>query len=279
MPFIRSIAAVVTLGAFFLALMLVPNLSPHPWVIRLAAAVFVAALLAGYFTIVVSVDRQRAHDRQSRFQPGETVLTTAQPHKITVIAPAVILMLCGGVLLIMGVVLLAVHPNLNFTIPGHEVLNVPHKVTKPKHIHIAIWEIPVVLSLPLFYFVIAVWQRWKLTIWLVTNQNLLELRERSVVLPWLGSVKKPYPLNQVVDVEDDAGTFGGMFGWSTVTISIRLDIGQDAPTKSVFRFVPTSQNFTSLLRQISPALNGSSQSVILQHGSAAAITQPLPPTS
>jgi hypothetical protein len=279
MPSVAVIGSIVSLFSFLLTFILVPDVSFHPLIVRLFAAVIVLLLVGGYFLVVAYVSDQRVKDRQNRYQPGEEILTTAKPHKIIVVAPSVFLLLCGGVLLIVGITLGLVHPNVSLTIPSHKVLNAPDKVIQAKHYHIPAWEVPILLSLPFFYLVVSIWQRWKQTIWIVTNQNLLELQERSVILPWLGKVEEPYPLNQVVEVKDVAGRVGGMFGWSTLTAKIRVDVGQDDPTTAKFRFMPASQNFTKLLRQKSPALNASLQGINAPQGTPIAQTQPLPPTS
>ena len=110
------------------------------------------------------------------------------------------------------------------------------------------------ISIMFLYVALMLWQDWKWSVRIITDQRYIDLREQSDYIFWLGRRFDITPVNQIKDVDDRAGMWGSVFGWGTVEYKRFPNPTADETQTVVLKLVPDEGAFAEALRLVSPAV-------------------------
>lgn len=114
------------------------------------------------------------------------------------------------------------------------------------------WWLPLLITLFAFYEALKHWQIRKWTIRIITNKNLYLFREQPTYMPWIPPKFRVIPVHQVVGMDADVGSFGGMVGWTDIYLQVRADEHDDAPEPVIIDYVTEGNEVISDLRHVLP---------------------------
>jgi hypothetical protein len=114
------------------------------------------------------------------------------------------------------------------------------------------WWLPLLVTTLAFYEALKHWQIRKWTIRIITNKNLYLFREQPTYMPWVPPKFKAIPVYQVVGMDSDVGSFGGMVGWTNIYLQVRADEHDDEPEPVVIDYVTDGIGIVNVLKRTLP---------------------------
>ena len=247
----------------------------HAWLFNLLLALFMALLAAMWVLGSANVKRHRLGEDggwiqgpdnlhntdippkvfenfRYRLWKDERVLRSTRRHRVELFVAAPFL-LFGLVAFAGCLYLLVFYPVFHFSTASF-MFGSTHRVTA-KHFGVPVWWLPLLVSLPCLYVALVIWQEWKWSLLIITNERFIDAREQSDYLFWIGGRKfNPTPVDQVKDIDDQTGTMGSVLGWGSVVIKRFPSVTADETQTFTFKRVPHESDFARDLRLVSPAV-------------------------
>jgi hypothetical protein len=114
------------------------------------------------------------------------------------------------------------------------------------------WWMPLLVAVPAFYVTLKKWQVRKWDIRSITNRHIYLILEQPTYLPWVAPKFRPIPVSQVVGMSSEAGSFGGVIGWTNITLWVRADERDDEPERVLIDKVANGDEIVGILRRVVP---------------------------